>query len=369
MTHFLRQRLALALSFSLLLHLGVLVTPGWYLPTTDETLSPESSSLLETRLAPPPGSRSADPSSYSRPPPRKPRHSAAPLPAPVSEEAPQIEPPPALPSSSAEAPPSNSVSALPLSSAEPATDAVATAVPAELAAPADPPSNTSKPVPEPSLPRQGSIRFAISRGDQGFVIGQSLHRWSHDGKHYTLSSVTETTGIAALFKPARVLQSSEGEIDVAGLRPSEFRTEKNGIAGDTASFDWSAMTLLLSAGSQREVPLVSGAQDMLSMFYQLGAVFPWVPHELKEIMVATGRKFEHYSFEVVREELLPTKYGETRTLHLRSTAGVEAIDIWAGLDLLGLPLKIRYTDRQGELFDQNAEEIEIDGTPVSTRNQ
>jgi hypothetical protein len=206
----------------------------------------------------------------------------------------------------------------------------------------------------------------VSRGDQSFVIGQSLHRWSHDGKAYTLNSVTETTGIAAMIRPARVMQSSEGEVGLDGMRPRVFRTEKNGVAGDTANFDWTEMTISLSGGAQREVKLRAGAQDMLSLFYQLSALYPWVPREINEIMIATGRKFERYTFKVQGEETLPTKFGELRVLHLRTDGdGGEAIDIWAGLDLQNLPVKIRYTDRQGETFDQNAEDIDYEGMPVS----
>lgn len=342
------RRLTLALLFSLLLHLSLLVAPGWYLPVSDEDLSSESPTFLEAHLAAEPLHKISAPPVRPLPRMRKLRQSPAAIAAPpeISTAAAAIELPPALP----EIPPSV---------------AAPVALDAPAATPADAPG-----VPQASaLPRQGRIRFAITRGDAGFVIGQSQHRWSHDGKRYTLSNVTETTGIAALFKPARVTQASEGEIGATGLRPIRFSTEKNGVAGDSANFDWTGMKLTLSAGSQREVPLVNGAQDLLSMFYQLSAVFPWSLREIDAIMVATGRKFERYNFQVLREELLVTKQGAMRTLHLHSAAGVEAIDIWSALDLYGLPLQIRYTDRQGDVFDQLAEDIELDGKPVAAGNR
>lgn len=362
MTSLRQQRLTLALLISLLLHLTVVVAPGWYLPTPDDEPPPPASSL-EAYLTPFPLRQRAAPSTPAKPPRQKAQHRAPPLPPamPVPETA-SIEPPPSVPADLPEVLPAATEQAVPrLAAPLQQQQAREEAVERTGAAPVSPR--------ESLLPRQGLIRFSISRGDQGFVIGQSVHRWSHDGKWYTLSSITETTGIAALFKPARVMQASEGGIDAAGLHPSEFRTERNGIAGDAASFDWAGMKLKLSAGSQREVALVAGGQDMLSMFYQLGAVFPWVPREPNEIMVATGRKFERYAFEAVGEETLATGQGEMRTLHLRSTAGVEAIDIWVCLDLHGLPLKIRYTDRQGESFEQVADEIEIDGIQIATRSR
>ena len=206
------------------------------------------------------------------------------------------------------------------------------------------------------MPHRGLIRFAVSRGDQGFVIGQAVHRWSHDGKTYMLNSVTETTGIAALFRAARVVQTSEGEITVAGLRPRQYRTERNGVAGEAAGFDWQAQKLTYSGA--REAPLLPGAQDILSLFYQLGQQ---LPIENSEVMIATGKKFEPYAFVVLGEEQLAMRFGEQRTLHLKSVGeGREATEIWLGMELRGLPLKVRYTDRNGESFVQLAEQLEFD---------
>jgi len=340
MTYWRQHRLKLALLISLLLHLTLIGAPGWRVPTLDDLLRSNASPPLEAHLVsvptiPAPAPRPAKPLT-----PPIPHRTVAPGVIVMPHGEPVASPPVAQ---------QDSVEAQP--------------APVEVA-----PSDTaaSSAPPAPKLPRRGSIRFVVSRGDQGFVIGQSLHRWSHDGKAYTLNNVTETTGIAAMIRPARVVQTSEGEVGLDGLRPREFRTEKNGIAGDTASFDWTQMKLILSGGAQHEVRLVIGAQDMLSMFYQLSALYPWVPNEVSEIMIATGRKFERYVFKVLGEEKLPTKFGELRALHLRTEGdGGEAIDIWVGLELQGLPVKIRYADRQGETFDQNAEDIEYEGMPKS----
>ncbi|MFA7269298.1 MAG: DUF3108 domain-containing protein [Sterolibacterium sp.] len=338
MTSLRQQRLTLALLISLLLHLTVVVAPGWYLPTQDDELSSDSPPQLEAHLAPPRKTVAAAPPAAKPPRPKTPRRAAPPAAAmPVEPEATAANTPPAP------------------------VDAAPNAEPALPTEPPRPPDLAVQP--EIAFPRRGSIRFAVSRGDQGFVIGQSLHRWSHDGKNYTLNSVTETTGLAAVFRPVKVMQSSEGEIGAQGLRPGKFHTGKNGAAGDAASFDWTTMTLSLSAGDAREAALKPGAQDMLSMFYQISAAFPRMTREASEVMVATGRKFERYAFETVREEMLSTRQGEWRTLHLHSSAGIESIDIWAALDLRGLPLKIRYTDRQGESFVQIAEEIDFEGMP------
>ena len=206
------------------------------------------------------------------------------------------------------------------------------------------------------LPQSGRIRFAISRDDLNFVVGQATHTWRREGKHYTLTSVTETTGIAALFKKAQVVQKSEGEITAAGLQPLEFHTVRNGVAAEAASFDWARGQLHYSGG--RQAPLSPGAQDVLSVFYQLGRR---LPTGRIEVMVATGKKFERYRFEVLGEERLKLAFGTQRALHLKSVGDDgESTEVWLGVDLRGLPLKIRYTDHHGESFVQVADQLEFD---------
>ncbi|MBI3523492.1 MAG: DUF3108 domain-containing protein [Betaproteobacteria bacterium] len=364
MAKFDRRHLIWALLASMLLHMSLLGVPewlGWRVPALDELLQPEPPQLDAYLLAPI-ARKPVAPAVPPAPPATRahrtiPRQHSAPLPQLVVPDS-------AAPQSVAAAPP-------PVPEASPALADAPQAGPVE-ATPAQPaPPTTPTPPLELALPRRGSIRFVVSRGDQGFVVGQSVQRWRHDEKTYSLSNVTETTGIAAIFRPAQVKQISEGEVAADGLRPRAFHTEKNGVVGDAAVFDWSGMRLTLApgGGSQRVVPLVIGAQDMLSMFYQFSAAFPRSPQALNEIMVATGRKFERYAFEVLGEERLTLRQGAMRTLHLRTAAGVEAIDIWMGLDLYGLPLKIRYTDREGESFVQLADKIEFAGMPDTAGSQ
>lgn len=345
-----RRHLTWALLASLLLHVSLLGAPdwlGWHLAALDGLPEPTPAQLDAQLIAPP--VREAEPPPVRPPPPR--RRKSAPAPRILAQEAPSPV----------------SVAAAPL---PPPVLAPPPTPPSAPETPAGPPeaaaASSATPPPESALPRRGSIRFVVSRGDQGFVVGQSVHRWSHDGASYTLRSVTETTGLAALFRPVQVTQSSAGEIGAEGLRPREFRTGRDGRAGDAARFDWAGMKLVLSGGGQREVALVPGAQDLLSMFYQFGQLLadaaPARPAgESLAVSVATGRKFERYAFGIVGEETLPTRFGAQRALHLRTASGSEATEVWLALGMRGLPLKIRYTDREGESYDQVADEIEFEG--------
>lgn len=331
--------LALALAASVLLHAMALVGPGWMLPGTHEPDPPPTT--IEAVLARPPAR--SEPAAAVKPavkPPGKPKAAnPAPLPAPV--DAPLAMPEPAPP------PEPPAVAAVPAPSAMDTVSGPAGDMTLEPAAPV--PANTA-------LPGRGRLRYVITRGEGGFVIGQAIHSWEHDGFRYTLKSLTETIGLAAVFRPAQVFQSSEGDITEDGLRPREFRHERAGSI-DRASFDW--LHRFVAYAGRRE-SIVGGTQDMLSMYYQVVLLAP--RSGVIEMPIATGRKLETYRLEVLGEETLALPGGARRALHLRTRSGNDMIDLWLrtgdGAVARGLPLKIRFTDRKGEIFDQIADGLD-----------
>lgn len=333
------SRLGLGLGLSLLIHLALLATPATLVspgsPPWESALAPVD---IEARLRP-----AARPGPLPRRPPREqePRQMSAGRPAPAQDalllpaQDDSLSPPPSPPGATA----------------SPSAEAPDEAPSGAVAAPAPPAP------PGLSLPRAGRIRFAVNRGDQGFVIGRAVHRWRHDDARYEISSVTETTGLAALFRPVTMVQSSAGDVVGSTLKPREYRSERDGKLVDAASFDWAG--LRLSYGGGRTTPLLAGSQDMLSAFYQLGRQGLDAGAELA---LTTGKKYESYRFVVLGEETLALSLGEVRTIHLKSGGepGRDATEVWLAPALHGLPLKIRYTDRNGDVFDQTAEEIEFD---------
>jgi len=160
-----------------------------------------------------------------------------------------------------------------------------------------------------------------------------------------------------VFKPARVVMSSRGEVTADGLRPLEFRHERVGGL-DTAAFDWTRRTV---AYAGREDAVAPRAQDMLSMYYQLVLLAP--ASGAVELPIATGRKLENYRFEVVGDEAVALPSGERRATRLKTRSGGDTIELWIGTGTRGLPLKIRFTDRKGEVFDQVADEIDFQEKP------
>ena len=322
--------LLIAFAASALLHAAALVGSGWALPGSDEAEPPTTT--IEAVIARPAPKAETPPKAAPRPPAARQRNSPASL---AGAPGPAMTVPSPEPSST-----------------------VAPAAPLPVPPPAAPPAAMPEPVapapPTTALAGRGQVRYAITRGEGGFVVGQAIHTWEHDGFRYRLRSVTETTGLAALFKPARVVQSSEGELAGEGLQPREFRHERVGGV-DTASFDWPGRAVAFAG---RREAIVGGTQDMLSMYYQLVLLAP--TQGALDMPIATGRKLENYRFEVLGEETLALPAGQRRALRVRTRSGGDTIELWLhageGAASRGLPLKIRFIDRKGEIFDQIADE-------------
>lgn len=208
---------------------------------------------------------------------------------------------------------------------------------------------------KPVLTAKGTIRFAIFKESLGLQVGRAEHSWefTEDGR-YRLTGITETSGLAALIKPVRLEVESRGRMVAGGLQPDSFRSLKNGAdSKENADFEWSTATVALARdGSVREI--AAGTQDILSLNYQLAYLGKLA--EGSTIGVVTGKKYERYTLDSLGEEEIEVPAGRFRTLHLRAMTD-NTTEIWIALDRQRLPVKIRFTDKKGESFEQVATEL------------
>lgn len=331
--------IAWALAISLLLHVLLIMSPAWQLPNLDALLSNEATPI-EAHLV-----RRNVSHHISHSAPGRTAHR---LPAPPSSPALDAD-------ADTEIPQSKSVDAAPV--ADPVIP---------------PPTNEQQAAPEPemlpavipdvafALPHRGRIRFSVSQGQDGFVLGKTTHEWHHDNHTYSMTGTTETTGLAALFRPIKIVQTSEGGFAKGELMPREFRDDRGDGTVNTASFDWDKLQVTLNG--QQQVSIAGGAEDLLSMFYQLTQAA--TRGEGFEMAIATGRKVERYAFEWLDEEDISVRAGKFRTWHVRvhAVSGAKDItEVWLGQEVAGLPVRIRQTDRKGGIVDLQAEEIDYEG--------
>ncbi|NWG31975.1 MAG: DUF3108 domain-containing protein [Rhodocyclaceae bacterium] len=332
----------LALAASLTLHLGVLLSPGWILPMDGEAEAGRlDATLVPAPVAPSPAATAATPA--TKKPPRvkrpKPPPAVPPTPAHPQVDVPHTTPPTAEPETVASSAPPQSADVPP---------AVETASSAEGAVPPAPTFHVR-------WPRSGRIVYQVSRGEQGFVIGRAEQRWEWDEAHYLLETVAETSGLVALFKPARVVQASRGGFDAAGVRPQEFTLEREGRETERVIFEAGEARIVFSRGGS--APFSAGVQDVLSVFFQLAGL----PLDLPEyaVSVATTRKLANYQVTVSDVTGLETPLGmrQARHLTIQGRPGEDVTELWLD-EQTRLPLKIRHRDRKSEVFDQMIVSIE-----------
>ncbi len=364
---------AIALIASAVVHVAALISPGWDLPSISQeepreyinaVLKPAEPSISATAQATAPSAEAPSMQNTSPKPPRKktPSHRTrhrAPVKTPDATAM-------LLPSDS----PSAEISAetsVETSAETPNPENTSTDMEDSAVSPAptfskttDQPASTAPTLPF-NLPPQGRIRFNVTRGERGFIVGQSINTWQHDGIHYHFKAVTETTGLAALFKTAQAIQESQGDITPTGLKPNNFSSQRKGKK-EIATLDWTNHQITFA---EQTVPVTDGTQDMLSLYYQLSLmVASNQSMDAIELMIATGRKLERYRFELIGTDNLTVLGAEHQAQHLRTKTRNDTIDLWIAKTVPGLPLKIRFIDNKGEVFEQVIDEISVSQAPI-----
>ncbi len=342
-----RRIFLLALAISVLAHLLLLATPGFHLPADDS-----HETLIQARLEPLPL-----PKPILKP---KPVVKAAPKPRPKPR--PRVKP----------APPEHAIPE-PIAAPAPATEAAAPAAPLETppVAPqepsADAPASAPETPPAPPLnvmPGKAEIQYTVFMGVNGFKVGRAAYIWQVRGDHYVLTSITEGTGLIALIQPGKLVQISQGHITPLGLAPDDFWIQRGKPTPDktaAAHFDYRQHTVTVGKMSNATtVPLLPGAQDILSVTFQLAMLAPFQGEQL--LHVTTGKGLKPYTAHVVGDELLDTPLGQLRTLHLarNAEAGEDAIDVWLAQDYNYLPVKIRVDHSRFGIVEQVISGIKVE---------
>ncbi|TCV81247.1 DUF3108 domain-containing protein [Sulfurirhabdus autotrophica] len=213
------------------------------------------------------------------------------------------------------------------------------------------------------LPKQAEIHFNLYKGENGLNVGKVVQTWQIQNNRYSLTSVAQATGIFSLIKSGKFVQTSQGKLTDNGLEPDAFWIQRGQSADSTesAQLDHRNKTLTLSsAQNTTTLPLPDGTQDLLSFTYQIAANPPKIGQTL-QLFITNGRKLDAYEYQVIGEELLELPQGKTKTLHLSKVhkPNEDGTDIWFGIEQYYLPVKIRFTDRDGGVAEQIASEIQI----------
>jgi hypothetical protein len=283
--------------------------------------------------------------------------------APVKAVEPAVGAPVRLPVAQASAtpiqPPVAEVAATPVGPVELVRD-----VPLPAAAP--PPQPADEPVVEPvapppgpviqpdpplramrNLPERIALRYNVQSGEDGFGIGLSTYSGWLRGGRYSLTSVTEATGITAMFVSGKITQHSEGSIGAEGLQPDKFWGEKGQRMQSPVRFEWTQKRLMLPSG---DVDLPDQTQDLLSFPFHL-AIRVREDDAAWELPVTNGKKLRNYRFQVIGRETLVIAERRIEALRVQgSRSGEGSLDVWLAPDRQWLPVRIRTQDQKGKVI-------------------
>ena len=342
------RALVLAILLSLLVHLVILGSEYWHLPSLDTASEAQQVTLQAAPVA-------------DLPPAPKPRKRAEKKPEPAAEA---VKP------------------ALPLEQTAPATSEPEIAEPeAQAADTSEESAAQQEPVPE-TLPEEvmsGVVEdevvghevpafnfidteFVVLRGESGNKVGitRISYRMQESGR-YSLTSTTEAKGLAALVVSGKLLQQSEGMVTSHGLQPEFFSYQygKGESKKQQSQFDWAQHKVTLeTAKSAKTVELPEGTQDLLSFMYQ----FIFVPPlEQVTLHISNGKKLGEYNYGFEGEETLNTEFGAVRAWHIvRAAEDGEKTELWLAVDYHYLPVKMRKTEEDGSVIEQLATRISTD---------
>jgi hypothetical protein len=204
------------------------------------------------------------------------------------------------------------------------------------------------------------LTFRIVMGS--IKLGEGRDVLEHDGSRYSVVSISEPQGLAALFiKDIR--RESHGRITSAGLQPEKFVESGRKDGTRSARFDWEAGSLVLeSSGGTEIVKLPAGTFDQASLPY--GFVFQPPPEkETFEVNVTDGRRLTQYRYRLVNREKIKTGIGELDTLHFEKVRAPEdkrGFEFWVSLNHQHLPVRLRYSDRNDRVFDSIVTSIKVE---------
>ncbi len=292
-----------------------------------------------------------------RQPPRKPRPAVptptppAPLPVAPSEVA--LSTPEAAPGESA-APPASS---------EPVTTAPAPAAADAATQPAGP-----TPVPPPretpvgarllAIPGSAQIKYDVE-GDykRNHYTASAQLMWLQDGTNY--DAILEVKAFLLLS----FSQMSSGQITSEGLAPLRFADKRRSEVA--AHFERDKGKVTFSANTP-DAPLLSGAQDRLSVIMQLVAMLAGEPDKYPPATTITlpivgPRDAEVWLFTVDGEETLNLAGGPLQAVKVSRNPRKEfdqKIEVWFAPSLGYLPVRVRITQANGDFVDQKMTEVE-----------
>lgn len=327
-------------------------TPERFGPERDPTPKPAQAFVTRTIPTPQPVAPAA------LPPVATPRPKPAPKPAAprkIPPAAPQTPAPAAVAASAPQAPASDVPEAQPEADRLLAEAAAAAAIAATTAASAPAPAPAGPvqtPVTAMALPASVKLEYKMTGSSKGLTYHANAElRWQNAGDSYNA-----LMRVSALFLGSRTMAST-GALGEQGLAPTRFSDKSRSEVA--AHFEADKNQISFSANTPT-LAWVSGAQDRVSIFIQLGGMLAGNPAGFPvgatiSMYTVGPRDADTWTFLVEGEEKLALPFGELATVKLTRQPRREfdqKVEIWYAPSLGYLPVRNKITQANGDFVDQ-----------------
>lgn len=203
------------------------------------------------------------------------------------------------------------------------------------------------------FPDNAVLDYQIYYGS--LMAGHGEVSWQRRSGSYTLEA-----RLTPIFGPGLRYQS-RGSVGKNGLTPLAYQAWRGDTEREAARFDWASNTLAYGDRDSKEAPLTPGAQDILSLGYQLaltgGSRLPM------PLRITTGKKVYDYPLAASGETRYPPDHGTLRVVVFRAKHGEGLTEFWLAPDFANLPVRILRVDKD-KTIDQRARRIDINGKTV-----
>ena len=216
-----------------------------------------------------------------------------------------------------------------------------------------------------NLPPSAQLHYNIKADRSGLTLaGEANVSWqlSNAKPNQTYAITTETR--AAIF--GKILEAnSHGTIDSFGLAPDLYEEKPRNKPATQTHFIRDSKQISFSENAET-YPIKGGEQDRTSIIWQLvsmarAAPKKFVPKSEWNFFVAGRRDAEKWTFTVGENVMLSTPMGNLNTVHIVKAPPPDSkdqrLDIWLAPGLEWYPVRLKFSDADGDTIDQNLDQI------------
>lgn len=222
-------------------------------------------------------------------------------------------------------------------------------------------------------PPSAQLHYTIKADRSGLTLqGDATVNWQLAESNSTQTYSVNTETRAAIF--GKILQAdSRGVIDDFGLAPDQYDEKPRNKSGTQTHFDRQSKHITFSE-SKENYPLIGGEQDRTSVVWQLvsmarAAPNNFIPKSEWNFFVAGRRDAEKWTFTVEENVTLATPLGNLHTVHIVKAPPPDSkdqrLDIWLAPGLEWYPVRLKFSDADGDTIDQRLDLIKNNSQQTS----